>query len=205
MAENELIACPTCDALHQVTVPAPGQRARCHRCKRVLIAPQTGAIVHIVLLAFAVLVLLMGVLFLPFLRIQVIGQSSDSSIFDVAMAFATGWSAPLALGVAALIVLLPMLRMMLLLYALTPMMLGRPAPIGGRTAFRWSDKLRPWAMAEVFILGAAVALVKIADLADVIYGPAFWMFTTLVVINIYKDTSMDRWSIWQTFEQNPAR
>ena len=33
-------------------------------------------------------------------------------------------------------------------------------------AFRLAEALQPWSMAEIFVIGCAVALVKIADLAE---------------------------------------
>ena len=56
--------------------------------------------------------------------------------------------------------------------------------------------MRPWSMAEIFAIGCAVALVKITQLADVTFGPAFWMFTGLVVLVVVQDNFMCRWSVW---------
>ena len=63
-------------------------------------------------------------------------------------------------------------------------------------AFRLSEALRPWSMAEIFTIGTAIALVKVADLANVVYGPAFWMFVALIVLVVLKDAIMCRHTIW---------
>ena len=42
--------------------------------------------------------------------------------------------------------------------------------------FRMAEAMQPWAMAEIFIIGTAVALVKIGGLATISLGPAFWAF-----------------------------
>lgn len=199
MTQN-LIACPRCDALYTVSSPEPRQRSVCHRCETVLIAPKSGAFIHIVALSIAVTILMIGVVFFPFLRIELRGLSNDSSIFDVALSFSEGWTVPLVIGVVALIVLVPLTRMLLLIYTLLPITLGQPPYKGAAQAFRMSEALRPWSMAEIFVLGAAVALVKLADLATVVYGPAFWMFAALVLVTIFKDGFMDRWTIWQSLE-----
>ena len=59
------------------------------------------------------------------------------------------------------------------------------------------ERLRPWSMAEIFALGCAVSLTKIADLATVSLGPAFWMFAGLVVVTVAQDRIVDRWSVWR--------
>ncbi|EPX86404.1 putative paraquat-inducible protein A [Rubellimicrobium thermophilum DSM 16684] len=55
-------------------------------------------------------------------------------------------------------------------------------------------------MAEVFAIGCAVSLVKIADLARVSLGPAFWMFAALVVMTVAQDRLVCRWSVWRSIE-----
>ena len=198
---EELIACPQCDALHHAELPRAGQRASCRRCGTVLIAPRTGAYMRILMLAVTVLILMIGAVFFPFLQLRVAGLHSDASVFDAARAFAQGETAPLAVGVAALIVLIPVMRVLLIGYVLTPLVMGRRPLRHAEAAFRLSEDLRPWSMAEIFVIGVAVALVKVADLAQVVLGPAFWMFAALVIVTVLQDTLMCRWSLWHTLEQ----
>ena len=200
--DQSLIACPRCDALHRVEVPRPGERAVCRRCHTVLIAPRTGAFTQIVLLAVTVLILMTGAVFFPFLELQVAGVMHASSIFDAALAFVEGPMIPLAIATAALIVLIPVLRMLLLIYVLAPLAMGRRPLPQATQAFRFADALKPWSMAEIFAIGCAVALVKVADLAEVHFGPAFWMFAGLVVVTILHDSTMDRWSVWRALEED---
>lgn len=198
---EELIACPHCDALHHAMLPESGQRAICRRCGAVLISPRTGAYMQILMLAVTVMILMVGAVFFPFLQLRVAGLRSDASVFDAARAFAEGETAPLSIAVAALIVLIPILRVLLIAYVLTPLVLGRAPARHAAAAFRLSEDLRPWSMAEIFVIGVAVALVKVADLAQVVLGPAFWMFAALVVVTVLQDTLMCRWSLWYTLEQ----
>jgi paraquat-inducible protein A len=203
---EDYIACPACDALWRVREPEPGGRTVCARCHTVLIRPRPGAILQIVALGLAVLVLLVGALFLPFLEIKVRGLSHASSIFDAALAFTGPELVWLSLAVTATIIGVPMARVLLTTYALGPLLFGRGVLPGGRLAFRWADELRPWSMAEIFILGVGVALVKVVDLARVEIGPAFWMFAGLVLITLLQDTFTCRWTIWKALDAaSPSR
>ena len=197
---DDLIACPSCDAVYRAEEPEAGGRVVCHRCHRVLIRPRGGAILQIVALALAVLVLLWGALFLPFLEIEARGLRQETSIFGTAISFSGPELAWLSVAVVAMIIGIPMARMMLLIYALGPLLAGRPPLPSAALAFRWADELRPWSMAEIFILGVGVALVKIVDLAQVHIGAAFWMFVALVVITLIQDTYMCRWTIWNALD-----
>jgi paraquat-inducible protein A len=59
-------------------------------------------------------------------------------------------------------------------------------------------------MAEVFLIGVVVALVKIGGIAKVELGPAFWAMSGLVLLVVYEATSLDERSIWQILEQRRA-
>ncbi len=196
-----LVVCPTCDALYRVSAVPLGARGRCTRCGTTLSFPRESAMSRIVMLAATSLVLLCAAVFFPFLELSAGGMTRRSSVLDAALAFSTGLTLPLALATLAFIVLLPALRLALLIYALAPMSFGWHAAPRAIAAFRWAEALRPWAMAEIFIIGVAVALVKVAGLATVHLGIAFWAMVGLVIINILNDNFMCRLTLWRTLEQ----
>jgi paraquat-inducible protein A len=68
-----------------------------------------------------------------------------------------------------------------LLYVLLPLRMNRRAP-GQNGLFRALTRLRPWAMSEVFMLGALVAVVKLAALAQVILGIALFSYGVLMLM-----------------------
>lgn len=201
---SDLIACPHCDALYRAVAPEDGERAVCARCHSVLIAPVSGAVVRVVALSLAILLLLGTAVFVPFLAIEANGLTHSTSIFDAAMSFYEVHMIGLSIAVLSLIVFVPLLRALLLVFALTPLMFQRPPLEGARTAFRWSEELRPWSMAEIFVLGVGVALVKIIDLARVELGMAFWLFAALVLVTVFQDGFLCRWSIWAALDRAEA-
>ena len=196
-----LVVCPTCDALHRVTSVPLGARGRCMRCGTTLSFPRESAMSRIVMLAATSLVLLMAAVFFPFLELSAGGMTRQASVFDASLAFSTGLTLPLALATLAFIILLPAARLMLIIYALAPMSFGWHAAPRAIEAFRWAEWMRPWAMAEIFVIGVAVALVKVAGLATVHLGIAFWAMVALVIVNLFNDTFMCRLTLWRTLEQ----
>ncbi|QQA43585.1 paraquat-inducible protein A [Pelagovum pacificum] len=199
---SDLIACPQCDAVYRVVEPQSGERATCARCHTVLIAPRQGAGKRIIALALSVVILIIAATIFPFLSIRAAGVSNASSILDAALTFLdNGLLAVLALAVASVIVFVPVLRALLVIYVLAPVTVDRPPFPGAISAFRFSEALRPWSMAEIFAIGCAVALVKVADLASVEFGPGFWMFCVLVVLVVVQDNYMCRYSVWKSLEK----
>lgn len=200
-AGTGLIACPVCDVLHRDAEIADGARARCRRCGTLLFAPRRSAMTQIVMLAATASVLMVAAVFFPFLELQAGGLSRQSSVFDAVMAFSRGMMLPLSVAVGALIVVLPFARLCAIAYALAPMVFGWAPPAHAAPAMRWAEAMRPWAMAEIFIVGVAVALVKVAGLAKVTAGPAFWAFAALVLVTVLKDNLMCKFTVWKTLEE----
>ena len=197
-ATADLIACPECDALYRAHEVAPGARAVCARCGTVLISPRRRAGTAIIALALAAVILVAGSLWFPFLRIDLRGLSQEVTLWDVATGIAGGPLVAVSVAVTAAIIVVPLLRGGLILYTLVPVVLDRPAPRHAARAFALSERLRPWSMAEIFALGCGVSLVKVADLASLSLGPAFWMFAGLVAVTVAQDSLVDRWSVWRS-------
>ena len=173
---------------------------RCDRCHTVLIAPHRRAGLKIILLALTSVVLVYGAATLPFISIRRFGLSRDATLIEAALSF-TGPLLLLSITVVSVVLLLPLVRLLLSIYVLAPLVAGRrPLPLAKR-AFRLSETLRPWSMAEIFALGAGVALIKIVDLAHITLGPAFWMFCVLVVLLLIQNTLMCRWSVWSALDR----
>lgn len=202
---DELIICPVCDATYALDRPLHGERAVCARCHKVLIAPRRKAGMQIIAVSIAVVILIVAASLFPFLSISAAGRSNEVSVIDAALSFTEGPMLLLALLTAGFIVFVPMLRMLLTLYVLVPIVRDRPPARHAISAFRLSEALRPWSMAEIFALGCAVALVKVADLATLNFGPAFWLFGILVVLLMAQDSFLCKWSVWDSLEHPKKR
>lgn len=201
MLAPDLLACPTCDLLLAEAPVPPGGRLRCPRCNTVLMTNRAGALDRTLAAAFASVILMVSAVFFPFLELSAIGLHRKASLLDAAFAFSDGIVLPLSLAVALLIIVIPVMRALALAYTLLPLRLGRPAAPGAERAFRLAAHLKPWSMAEVFIIGVVVALVKVGGMASIDLGPAFWAMAALVLLVVYEGTSLCEWSIWQTLDR----
>jgi paraquat-inducible protein A len=197
---EDLIVCPQCDAAYVAQTPEFGERAVCGRCHTVLITPRKRAGMQIIALALTILVLVISAGVSPFLTIEAAGTRKSVSVIDAALAFSGGWLYFVALATATLILVIPLMRVLLVLYVLVPVVFDRDPARHAVPAFSLSERLRPWSMAEIFALGCAVALIKVVDLADVSFGPGFWMFACLVVLVVVQDNFMCRWSVWNSLK-----
>lgn len=193
---SQTIACPKCDTLYRVDDDIAARDTRCLRCGHRLTYGRTGAIVRVVGLAMTSAILMALAMFLPFLNLSTGGRTVSASLVEVVTGFTEGIMVPLAFAVLGFIVVLPFTRFLLLIFALGPVAASRPAWPGAATALRWAFWLKPWAMAEIFMVGVAVALVKLAGLASIGMGAAFWVLAGVVLLTAYQETFMCRHSLW---------
>lgn len=197
---DNLLACHQCDTLHRAAELAPGEHAHCQRCGVTLMTSRPEALVRILSLAITAFILLIVAISFPFLDLDAQGLHNATSVIDAVMAFNDGLAFPLAIGVAFFIIVLPLARLVALIYALGPLARGAKPRSNARQAFALAEWLRPWAMAEIFMVGVTVALIKVAGLAAVTVGPAFWAFAAVVIITVLKDQLICRYSIWEALD-----
>ena len=197
---DNLVACPQCDTLHAAQDLPAGARAYCQRCGIVLMTSQPAAMARILSLALTAFVLMIAAVSFPFLTLNEAGFENATSVIDAVLAFRNGLAFPLAVAVAFLIIIIPLIRLSALIYALGPLVREKAPRPAARAAFALAERLRPWSMAEIFIVGVSVALIKVAGLATVTIGPAFWAFAGVVVITTLKDQLICRYSIWEALD-----
>ena len=54
--------------------------------------------------------------------------------------------------------------------------------------------------AEIFVIGTAIALVKVGGLATISFGPAFWAFCGLILVNAASNAFTSATTIWDAIE-----
>lgn len=198
---DDLLACPQCDTLYNAASLPQGARAHCKRCGIILMTSKPAALARVLSLAITAFILMMAAISFPFLDLDAQGAHNATSVVGAVMAFNEGIALPLAVAVAFFIIVLPLTRLAAIIYAIGPLVRGAKPRRYAKSAFGLAETLRPWSMAEIFMVGVAVALIKVAGLATVTIGPAFWAFALLVVITALKDQMICRYSIWEALDQ----
>jgi paraquat-inducible protein A len=177
---SSLIVCHACDLVHRRDSIEDHARVRCLRCRAELYRTNAAGIDGAIALSITAAVLLLLSNVYPLVALQMNGSRRTTTLLGAAI----GWYQQGYLPIAALVllttVLVPLFQISGLLYVLIPLRSGRRAR-GQNELFRALCRLRPWAMPEVFMLGALVALVKLAALADVVPGIALFAYGGLML------------------------
>jgi paraquat-inducible protein A len=189
------LLCAVCDAAHAGDAVAPGSVARCRRCGAVMQDRRGAAVGAQIVGAVAMLALTALALTAPFLTLSEAGLRRTVSLLDAAEALDADF-APLGALLALVVVGVPALRAGAHLYALAPVLAaGRAAP-GAARALRLAQTLRPWAMAEIFVIGVAVSTIKVAALAMIEPGPALFALGGAALVGGFEAALIARESVW---------
>lgn len=121
-----VIACPVCDVIHRMPPDRVGTKTACLRCGASLTLGKSLAVTQVVLSALTSLVLLLVVLFAPFLDLNAGQFANAATVFDALTGFTGGIMIALSWASIGFVIVLPLLRLLLLLWALVPLMFGFP-------------------------------------------------------------------------------
>lgn len=199
---DKLTACPGCDLLHHRRQLQLGEYARCERCDDIIQTCKPNTIDRSLAGTLAALLLLLTSLVTPFLSLSRAGISSSISVFDAVEALWSSQMRWLGLLTLGLIIVLPLGRLLLMGWVLWRLRFGRKVRRSMRMAFRWALQLEPWAMADIFMVGVVVSLVKISTLAKLSVGVAFWALLALVGVSILTNATLCKDTIWTRLRQN---
>jgi paraquat-inducible protein A len=195
-----LILCHACD-LAQRRAPAGG-RAQCARCRAPLQRPDDASIDTAIALALCALVLLLFSNAYPLVAMHVSGHSRETTLVGAALGlYAQGYDSLAAL-VFLTTVIAPLLQIAALLYVLVPLWRRRRA-FGQNTVLRLLARIRPWSFMEVFMLGALVALVRLAKFAEISPGISLWACGLLMLCLSALTSITSTEQLWRWVEGPP--
>ena len=178
----------------------PGTEARCPRCSAVLRHGREQSLASAAALALACLIAYAITMLAPFLSLNLLGRTRDSRVATGIEGFAQDGLWQVGAMVAVTLVALPALRVSLRLVVLFGLQASRP-PAWLHRAFRWHERLGPWAMLEVFLFGALIAYTRMVDMATVQIGPAAYSLGGLVLLLSAADATLARQAVWQALER----
>lgn len=195
-AGGEVIACHGCGAVHALPPMRDDSIARCTVCGAKVALRFARTVEHTLALYGAALCLFLVANAFPILTLTLQGQANTATVLDSAWALYGDGVWPLALAVGLAGFALPLAKILGMLAILVPLQLGRRPP-WIVAAFRWVERLQPWAMMEVYLLGVIVAYVKLQDLATIQAGIALYAFVGTILLLAAADGRFDPHAVWR--------
>lgn len=196
---EHLAACHFCDALHEAPAVEEGKAAYCGNCGAVLYRNRASSLDRAVAFGVAVLLLMVVAQGFPFMSLDAKGVRTAMTLTEAAGALMREGSVVLGLAVAVFTLVAPVVMAAGLVYVCLPLRWGLAWP-GALVVTKWLERIAPWAMVEVFFLGALVSLLKLVKLADVTLGVAFWALAGVMFCLAAAIGGIDRRELWDRLE-----
>jgi len=174
-AQHNVVSCHECAYTVQLPAIPNKHKALCPRCGYNLSTQHHNGLQWVCALALSALILLILALPFEFLSFSANGQSHNINILNGIGVLFTEDYAILGVLQATAILILPGFILCALLMLLLPLQFGIVIPKARQLA-KLVVVLLPWSMAEIFLIGVLVSLIKISSLADIAIGPSFYAF-----------------------------
>ena len=198
---EELVACHECDLLMHKPQLQLEQKASCPRCGFELFAHRAQVQRRSLALVLTALVLFLPANFLPIMRLTLLGQITEDTLWSGVVSLYHGGMEAVALIVFLCSMVIPLVKLLCQLLVLLSIR-WRLALAWGRRLYRSYHHLREWGMLEVYLIGILVSIVKLVDMADLALGSGLFCFVGLLLAQIWLEVSMSPHQIWEALEDD---
>ena len=194
-APQGLTGCNTCGLVNSVT-----SGGRCERCDEPL-HPYHGVNTQttLALLSAAMLMFIPANLY-PIMISTSLGSTEPSTISAGVLMFFQNGDWPIAVIILIASILVPVGKMLSLLWLCFVVQRQQQHPMGRLTRnrlYRITEFIGRWSMVDVFVVAILVALIHSGDLISIAPGPAALAFTSVVILTMLSAMMFDPRSIWQ--------
>lgn len=176
--------CEHCELAVKVPVLNHRERAMCPRCGHQLVANRRNNLTNAYVFALTGLIFLALSLPFEFLAFRASGQQNAMTLTDGLVTLSQNNYTVLAVITALGTIVLPGL-VLLGIFVLNHIRLNaQPSVLAYRIAL-WVERLIPWSMAEIFLIGTLVSLIKITSLAEVYFGMSFYAYIAFTICTAF--------------------
>ncbi|MGE6980062.1 membrane integrity lipid transport subunit YebS [Kluyvera intermedia] len=193
--------CPQCDTLFRLPVVKSSQRAYCPRCDAKVRDGRDWSLTRLGAMAITMLLLMPFAWSEPLLRLYLLGVRIDASLLSGIWQMTYGGD-PVT---AAMVFFCTVAAPAVLVLAIAYLWLGNMLGMNLRPVLLMLEKLKEWVMLDIYLVGIAVASIKVQDYAFLQPGVGLFAFISLVVLSILTLIHLNIEQLWERFyPQRPA-
>ncbi|HIP94352.1 MAG TPA: paraquat-inducible protein A [Leucothrix sp.] len=189
------LACPHCDLIQYLPKMKLGEIAKCIRCNNVLYRNQKNSVNRSLAFAITGLILFILANLFPLLSLKAMGLTQEGTLLATSLSLFQADRPFLSLIILLTTIIFPLTTLLGTIYVLIQVKTNR---INKYTAplFRFLRSTDAWGMLEIFMLAVLVSVVKLGDLADVIFGTSLYAFCLLILSLTLLSYSLNPHDVW---------
>ncbi|MFV1972278.1 MAG: paraquat-inducible protein A [Thiohalobacterales bacterium] len=189
-----MTGCHTCGLLQRV--PADGH-AHCPRCSSAVHLRTPDSINMTWALLISAMAMYLPANMFPVMVVTSLGNTQSDTIMSGVIYFLVNGDWPLALIIFIASVLVPLLKMITLVYLLLSVQRKSPLRKQQRTKlYRMTELVGRWSMVDIFVVALMVALVQFGNLATIDPGIGAIAFAAVVILTMFAAMRFDSRLIW---------
>jgi len=196
---NNLVACGECDALHREVALPPRGLAQCSRCGAELYRDKPESLDRTLALVVAAAVAFLLANAYPLMELDARGIRTTANLIQTASVLWQAGMPSVAIVVFLSVIALPGMQVAAMLYMLVPLRMGEIPP-RIYLAYRLVNWAQPWAMVDVFLLGAVVSLVRLTQVAKIYPDLGIYAVAAFVLLSAAAVASFEPRALWRRVE-----
>ncbi|KEQ16319.1 paraquat-inducible protein A [Endozoicomonas numazuensis] len=169
---------------------------RCSRCGSKVCSRKKDSLSRCWALTLAAALLYIPANMLPIMTVSRFEQGRPDTIMSGVMELMHQGMVPIALLVFTASILVPLLKLLGMVWLLTCVHSGAMKPDRQTALYRLIVWIGRWSMLDIFIISILVALVQFGQLGTVTAGPAAYAFAAVVVLTMWAAMSFDPRLLW---------
>jgi paraquat-inducible protein A len=181
--------CQDCGLFQTMPALVPGEVACCRRCNATLRHGRRDSLTRALACAIGALLLFIVALQMPFLDVYAVGHSYKANLFTGPKMLEQRGMWEISVVVIITLVVMPVMQFFLLISVLLGLRLKHPPAILPRL-FGYVERIRPWSMIEVFLLGVFVAYTRLQAIA----------LAGVMLCLVAADVALDHEAVWDQLE-----
>ncbi|UYZ85064.1 paraquat-inducible protein A [Entomomonas sp. E2T0] len=196
---SNLIACPECDLLMACDHLQDDERITCSRCGAKLKIYRRNMATRALSLVLTALILFIPASFVPILKINILGQSQQASVWDSVLGLYHSGMVAISVLVLMCGFAIPLCKLLCQLYVLLAIYTNR-GKVLAITFFKTYQQLKEWGMLEIYLLGILVSIVKLHGMAELHIGIGLACFIMLLFVQVWLEIVMNQPQTWVLLE-----
>ncbi|MEY8768953.1 membrane integrity lipid transport subunit YebS [Erwinia sp. ACCC 02193] len=191
--------CPQCDTLFSLPDVKSNQSAHCPRCNARILNGRDWSMTRLAAMAVTMLLLMPFAFSEPLLTIRLLGTTIRASLLEGIIQMAQQGNVITASMVAFCTIGAPAT----LVASIGWLFFGDRLGLNLRPVLLMLDRLKEWVMLDIYLVGIAVASIKVQDYADINPGTGLLAFLSLAALSLVTLIHINVEQLWHRFYPQP--
>lgn len=191
--------CPQCDTLFSLPDVKSRQTAHCPRCNAKILNGRDWSMTRLTAMAVTMILLMPFAFGMSLVDIRLLGTNISASLLGGILQMAEQGNVISASMVAFCTVGAPVTLVASIIY----LFFGQRLGMNLRPVLLMLDRLKEWVMLDIYLVGIAVASIKVQDYADLQLGTGLLAYIVLTILSLVTLIHLNVEQLWQRFYPQP--